>query len=102
MTVTPALQWSRPVMMTHVYHALAIEEELKRAGALRFDLSDATVLKIAELVSRNDSYRLRDHNEFKKFKDELDAIIRADAAADEEREREALEWIEAGVDEALS
>jgi hypothetical protein len=84
---TAAAGFGKPVNVTHLYHALAIERELKKRGAIRFDLSDSTLLAIARLVAGNDSYRLREPADFKRFKARLDSAVARDAAGDTERLR---------------
>ncbi|MBD3391750.1 MAG: hypothetical protein GF418_06800 [Chitinivibrionales bacterium] len=86
-TVTPSLGLGRQTNTTHIYHAIALERELMKSGAIQFQLSDETLRAVARLVSRNDSYRLRDHERFKEFKSALDSIIVRDAAVRKDRIR---------------
>ncbi len=85
--LVPGAALGRPINTTHLSLALEIEKELKKSGTIRFDLSDKTLLAIAKLVSENDSYKLHDHEEFKKFKAKLDTLIVADAAGDADKLR---------------
>lgn len=78
--LSPGIGFGRRVNATHVNAAFQLERELKRCGAISFSLADTTIALIAELLSRNDSYRLRDLVVTRRFKAELDSILLTDAA----------------------
>jgi len=67
--------------------ALDLEEELLRSSLADFELSDNTVARIAVLISRYHSRRLRSHENLKAFKRELDSLLIADMAVDSENKR---------------
>jgi hypothetical protein len=72
---------------SYVHHALALERELRRFGAVRFDLADETVADIADLMARSDRADLRDSDSLRAFKARLDSLLHADAAAEPEHFR---------------
>ncbi|MBD3314333.1 MAG: hypothetical protein GF344_00980, partial [Chitinivibrionales bacterium] len=78
--LSPSIGLGRRTNVTHLNAAFALERELKRCGAIHFSLADVTLARIAALLSRNDSYRLKNLPVARRFKAELDAILRTDAA----------------------
>jgi hypothetical protein len=71
--------------VTPVYQAMMIEKEMKKCGAIRFDLSDSTIIKISRLAAERGGCILHKHEEIRRFKGTLDSIVSVDVAADKER-----------------
>jgi hypothetical protein len=78
--VEPALGWGRQRNVSYVYYALELERELIKKGAVLFPLSDRRLARIADLLARNHTFRLRDYTRIEKFKSDLDSLLTGDEA----------------------
>jgi hypothetical protein len=72
--------WQSPVWP--VYYAFEVERKLKECGALRGELSDQTLLALANHCASQDAYQLNHDKSAKFFMGGLDSIIRTDTMAD--------------------
>jgi hypothetical protein len=72
--------WQSPVWP--VYYAFEVERKLKECGALHGELSDQTLLSIANHCASIEAYKLNHDKSAKFFMAGLDSIIRTDTMTD--------------------
>jgi hypothetical protein len=80
--VKPEIGYGRPNPVWPVYYAFEVERKLKECGALRGELSDKTLLAIANQCASMEAYRVNYDKSGKFFMAALDSIIRTDTMAD--------------------
>ncbi len=85
--LSPAVGIGRQKNVTPLYQVFKLEKELLRKGAINFPLSDKTMLAIAQLLARHNTYTLKKMDATKEFKRILDSIIVLDGAIERERLR---------------
>jgi hypothetical protein len=77
----PSVGWGKPVFVTPIYRAFAIERALKKAGAVQGDLSDKTMVRIAQWLAAGSSATEIKDRPRKYIFAALDTILKKDSAA---------------------
>jgi hypothetical protein len=78
-SIEPNFGWGKPVAITPLLKALAIERSLKVSGALSADLPDATILRIADWIASEKKYDLPHDLHEKFFYAKIDSIMKKDS-----------------------
>ncbi len=79
----------KPPNLLPVYQVFKLEKELLKRGVAGFPLSDRTIIAIAELLAKNNTYKFKKLEKTKEFKKKLDAVIVDDEAV----EKKSLRYI---------
>ena len=85
--LTPAIGIGKQSLLTPVYQVFRLEEKLIRNGLADRKLSDKTLISLAELLAKNNSYTLKKHDKIKEFKTKVDSIVIKDEAVKKEKLR---------------
>jgi hypothetical protein len=78
----PGIGYGKRLPVAPVYKAFEIERKLKKAGALRSNLSDTTLMKLAQLCGSLESFRVNYDRPDKYVMRQLDKIVSGDSAVD--------------------
>ncbi|MBN1577458.1 MAG: hypothetical protein JW913_12950 [Chitinispirillaceae bacterium] len=78
----PAVGYGKRLPVAPIYKAFEIERKLKKAGALRSDLSDTTLMKLAQLCGSLESFRVNHDRPDKYVMRQLEKIVSGDSAVD--------------------
>jgi hypothetical protein len=82
-TINPSIGWGKPVFATPVYRAFEIERALKEAGVLNGELSDITIVKIAQWIASEFSVTETKDRPRKYIFAALDTILCKDSSVNE-------------------
>ncbi len=85
--ISPGAGIGKQVNVLPVYQVFRLEEELLKKKLAHFPLSDKTLIAIAELLAKNNSYAFKKLEKTKKFKNKIDSIIIKDEAVGKENLR---------------